>query len=96
MPAASDLRHYHVYGGPEANTIASVHLRATTYSTRDARRRNSRDYVYVLVARPDGGSAFVPLSDIDLRKAHASCSNEPSSTEAETLSAEMERRGLKA
>jgi hypothetical protein len=95
MSGRSSSSHFRVYGGPEGGTVASVHPRATTFTAHSDRRfRNLLRYDYVLVEAPDGGKAFVPENDGELRQAFLSASGELDDRETETLAAEMRRRGL--
>jgi hypothetical protein len=93
--ASTRVRHFHVYGGPAAGSLARVRKGETRHSDRDRRHRGGPSYWYALVSAAGGGSAFVPEDDECLRQAFLSTSGEPGSRETETLAAEIQRRALK-
>lgn len=87
-------KHFYVYGGPQGGTLARVRNGETRYSWFDRLNRDEPRYWYTLVSDAAGGSAFVPEDDDALRQAFLSASGEPDDRETETLSAEIQRRGL--
>lgn len=95
-PRMTRLRHYSVFGGPDGRTIASVALGQDYLLAEDRPNGRVAPYAYVLVDAPDRTKVFVPRRDADLLKALAECSPDVGDREYETLTAEVERRGLRA
>jgi len=87
-------RHFYVFGGPLGGTMRSVKAGVTSYRHIDRSRPGSPVFTYVLIEEPGGTFAFVPEDDDDLRQAFLSASGEPGDRETETLSVEIQRRGL--
>ncbi len=101
----SDLVAVLAYGGPHGGTIVQTapgerHHWAPrthavdTYVAPGQPVPESPMFRYCLVYAADGGIAFVPADDDDLRQAFLSASGEPGDTETDTLAAEIKRRGL--
>jgi hypothetical protein len=92
--AMTRLRHFNVFGGPLGGTLRRVRVGVTTYRHVGRSRPGSPVFTYVLVEEPGGTFAFVPEDDECSRQAFLSASGEPGDRETETLSAEIQRRGL--
>lgn len=92
--SATKVKHFYVYGGPLAGTLARVQEGETRYSRVARLNRDEPRYWYTLVSKAGGGSAFVPEDGDALRQAFLSASGEPGDRETETLAAEIQRRGL--
>lgn len=101
----SEVSMYPAYGGPDGGNLVQVRTGRRThlsdpddsraYSiTQDASAPQTTRFRYRLVASADGGNALVPEDDNELRRAFFSASGEPGDRETETLSVEIQRRGL--
>lgn len=88
-------RHYHVFGGPNGRSIATVDANVTYFVAGSRARGRVRPFEYILVDEAYGASAFVPRHTSDLIEALQACPEQIGDREWETLRSELEKRGLR-
>ena len=88
-------RHYHVFGGPDGRSIATVDANVSYFVAGSRARGRLRPFEYVLVDAAHGVRAFVPRHNSDLIEALHVCPEQIGDLEWETLRRELDRRGLK-